>query len=230
MKARVPAYRQAQIEVKVYIEKHCLRCGDTLPSEAALAQELGISRPSLREAIKSLESLGVVESRHGEGIFVKAFTFDSIVENLPYALSAAGPRLEELLQVRAAIELGAAPAVMRCISAEDVQSLRQLAERMLEKAAANEMYELEDREFHAIMHRCLSNRFMTSLTDLFWQAFHRLNHADGQPQHWLVESTARDHLTIVEMIESRNLSGLLEAYQRHFTTILNRMNVHLLSE
>jgi len=133
MTTRVPAYRQAQIEIKKYIEDHQLRFGDALPPEGVLAQDLGISRPSLREAMKSLESLGIVEARHGEGIYVKAFSFDSIIENLPYAFVADGRSIQDLLQVRAAIELGSVPAVLERITAEDVQTLRELASGMTEK-------------------------------------------------------------------------------------------------
>jgi DNA-binding FadR family transcriptional regulator len=224
MTPRVPAYRRAQVEIKKYIEDHRLRFGDSLPSEGDLAQELGMSRPSLREAMKSLESLGVVESRHGEGIYVKAFSFDSIIENLPYAFIADGHSLRDLLQVRAAIEMGAVPAILKSITLEDIRTLRELATRMLEKALAHELYEREDREFHATMYRRLDNPFLSTLTDLFWQVFHRLNFSTGQPEHWLVEATAHDHMEIVIMIEANDLGGLSKAYQKHFNTIFARMD------
>jgi DNA-binding FadR family transcriptional regulator len=224
MTSRIPAYRQAQVEIRKYIEKHELRFGDALPAEGQLAQELGISRPSLREAMKSLESLGVVESRHGEGIYVRAFSFDSIIDNLPYAFIADGHSLRDLLQVRAAIEMGAVPAILACITADDVHTLRELAQRMVAKARANQLYETEDREFHATMHRRLDNPFLSTLADLFWQVFHRLNFSAGQPEHWLVEATARDHVEIVDMIEARDLEGLVKAYRKHFDTIFARMD------
>ncbi|MDE1179329.1 FadR/GntR family transcriptional regulator [Paraburkholderia sp.] len=221
---RIPAYRQAQVEIRRYIERHDLHFGDPLPSEAQLAQEIGISRPSLREAMKSLESLGVVESRHGEGIYVKAFSFDSIIDNLPYAFIADGHSLRDLLQVRAAIEMGAISAILECITLDDVRTLRKLAATMLEKAQAHELYEQEDRAFHATMYRHLDNPFLSTLTDLFWQVFHRLNASAGQPEHWLVEATARDHMEIVEMIEANDPVGLATAHRKHFNTIFARMD------
>ncbi|MFL9947212.1 FadR/GntR family transcriptional regulator [Paraburkholderia agricolaris] len=229
MTARIPAYRQAQVEIKKYIEQHRLRFGDALPPEGQLAQELGMSRPSLREAMKSLESLGVVESRHGEGIYVKAFSFDSIIDNLPYAFIADGHSLRDLLEVRAAIELGAVPVILERITADDTRALRELAARMLEKAQAHQLYEQEDREFHATMYRRLENPFLSTLTDLFWQVFHRLNSSTGQPEHWLVEATAVDHMEIVKMIEARNLEGLAKAYRKHFNTIFARMDTSSLA-
>jgi DNA-binding FadR family transcriptional regulator len=225
MTSRVPAYRQAQIEIKSYIEEHRLRFGDALPAEGQLAQDLGISRPSLREAMKSLESLGVVESRHGEGIYVKAFSFDSIIDNLPYAFIAEGHSLRELLEVRAAIEIGAAPQIVSRIAASEVARLRALAQQMLTRAREHELYEEQDREFHATMYQCLDNPFLSRLIDLFWHVFHRLNFSSGQPEHWLVEATAHDHIEIVDMLEAGDLEGLVRAYRKHFDTIFARMDV-----
>jgi DNA-binding FadR family transcriptional regulator len=225
MTTRVPAYRQAQIEIKKYIEDHQLRFGDALPPEGVLAQDLGISRPSLREAMKSLESLGIVEARHGEGIYVKAFSFDSIIENLPYAFVADGRSIQDLLQVRAAIELGSVPAVLERITAEDVQTLRELASSMLKKAKAGELYEQEDRQFHATMYRCLGNAFLSTLTDLFWRVFHRMNQNEVPPTRKASEASARDHAAIVKMIENKDLQGLLAAYEKHFHTLFQRLGV-----
>ena len=106
MAARVPAYRQAQTAIKHYIEEHHLQPGDPLPSEGQLAKDMGMSRLSLREGVKTLEAVGILEARQGEGIYVKAFTFDSIFENLPYSFASDGQSLRDLLQVRTALEEG----------------------------------------------------------------------------------------------------------------------------
>jgi DNA-binding FadR family transcriptional regulator len=225
MTTRVPAYRQAQIEIKKYIEDHQLRFGDALPPEGVLAQDLGISRPSLREAMKSLESLGIVESRHGEGIYVRAFSFDSIIENLPYAFVADGRSIQDLLQVRAAIELGSVPAVLERIQPEDVQALRELASSMIRKAKAGEEYEQEDRQFHATMYRCLGNAFLSTLTDLFWRVFNRMDQNKAPPSRKESEASARDHAGIVKMIENKDLQGLITAYEKHFNTLFHRLEV-----
>lgn len=224
MTTRVPAYRQAQIEIKKFIEERKLQFGDPLPPEGVIAQELGISRPSLREAVKSLESLGIVESRHGEGIYVKAFSFDSIIENLPYAFVSAGSSVRDLLQVRAAIEVGSVPAVLQKISPEDIRGLRELASVMLKKAKTGELFEEEDRQFHATMYRCLANPFLSTLTDLFWRVFNRMDHTDVPPSRKAQEASARDHADIVKMIEAKDLVGLTSAYEKHFNTIFSRLD------
>lgn len=224
MATRIPAYRQAQTEIKRFIEARRLGLGDPLPPEAQLAKELGISRPSLREGMKALESLGIVEARHGEGVFVSAFSFDSIIENLPYSIVADGKKLDDLLQVRAALEIGVIGQIVDRIGPEDKQRLRELAHAMLDAARQNRTFEREDGEFHATLYRCLNNAFLSRLVDLFWQVFRRMNQASTiDTAQWSLESTAQDHLRIVEMIERGDTVGLVAAHQKHFNDVLARL-------
>ncbi|WP_194270684.1 FadR/GntR family transcriptional regulator [Glaciimonas soli] len=221
MSTKIPAYRQVQIEIKKYIKENNLKFGDGLPPEALLAKNLGVSRPSLREAVKSLESLGIVESRHGEGIFVKEFTFDSIVENLPYSMNAGDENVKKLLHVRKYLELGAIPSVVEHITEESIQRLRVLAERMLNKALDKQTFSEEDREFHVEMYSCLKNDFLLSLIELFWNVFNEMNQSSESVDHWALEETAKDHLRVVNMLEKKDVFGVLSAHREHFQAIVD---------
>jgi DNA-binding FadR family transcriptional regulator len=224
MTKKIPTYRLAQAEIKQFIERKGLRPGDGLPPEGMLAEDLGISRPSLREAVKSLESLGILEARHGEGIYVKAFSFDAILENLPYSMVADDAQVTDLLYVRTYLELGAIPSVVRNIQAENIDKLRSLAETMLSKALAHETFFDEDRAFHAEMYRCMDNSFLLSLIDLFWRIFNNLLKNSGQTEidQWQLENSARDHMAIVEMLEKKDKAGLMWAHAKHFESISKR--------
>ncbi len=225
MATRIPAYRQAQIEIKRFIEARGLVKGDALPPEATLASELGISRPSLREGLKALESLGIVESRHGEGVFVAAFSFDAIIENLPYARLADGSSIGDILQIRAAIEIGLITEVVDRIDPADVQLLRTLAETMVTKIRQNVRFGEEDRQFHATLFRCLDNDFLNRLLELFWQVFQRLQEANYEIDPNSMEESAREHLNIVECLERRDKNGLLAAHRRHFHEVFDRLRL-----
>jgi DNA-binding FadR family transcriptional regulator len=224
MAKKIPAYRLAQAEIKQFIESKGLKPGDGLPPEGVLAEDLGISRPSLREAVKALESLGILESRHGEGIYVKEFTFDSILENLPYSMVANAAQVTDLLYVRTYLELGAIPSVLRNIQAENIAKLRLLAETMLSKALSHQTFVEEDRAFHAEMYRCMDNSFLLSLIDLFWSIFNNLHNNAGvqSVDHWAMEMTARDHIAIVDMLEKKDKAGLMKAHAKHFESISKR--------
>ncbi|WP_044530510.1 FadR/GntR family transcriptional regulator [Herbaspirillum sp. B65] len=225
MTARIPAYRLAQAQIKRFIEERGLTLGDALPPEGMLAEELGMSRPSLREAVKSLESLGILESRHGEGIYVKGFSFDTILDNLPYAFAVDGKQLRELLQVRAAIETGAAPAILQHMSAAQLKTLRQQADHMLVLARSGEDVGAEDRQFQATLYGCLDNAFLSTLTDLLWRMFHRMGEARLALDGRLAEATARDRIQLAKMIEAKDLEGLLQACEKHFQRLLAQLEV-----
>ena len=68
--------------VKQHILDHGLSAGDPLPSETQLAQELGVGRGSVREAIKALQSLGIVEVRHGDGLYVRPYFIECFSDDL----------------------------------------------------------------------------------------------------------------------------------------------------
>lgn len=224
MVTKIPAYRLTQAEIKRYIEAHHLKQGDRLPPENKLAEDLGISRPSLREAVKALESLGIIESRHGDGIFVKPFSFDSVLENLPYSMISSEAQITDLLYVRTFLEIGAIPSVLRFIQPENIRTLRSLADSMMHKASLQQSFAEEDRAFHAEMYRCLDNQFLLTLIDLFRTIFNSMYLASGTSENapWAIEATAKDRTAIVDMLESRNEKGLLQACTRHFDSFLKR--------
>jgi DNA-binding FadR family transcriptional regulator len=224
MATRIPTYRQAQIDIKTYIERNGLKPGDALPAEDRFAEEIGVSRLSLREALKALDSVGIVETRHGEGVFVKAFSFDSILENLPYAMAMTDAQVRNLLYARAYLELGAIPDVVMHIEPQQIRRMRELAGIMLERAGCGQAAPEEDHAFHVEMYRCLDNEFLNSLIDLFWRAFNKMN-SNAQPEpipQWALESGARDHMQVVEMLEQRDTFGLLSSHRRHFNNLFSR--------
>lgn len=222
MSVRIPTYRQAQLDIKEYIRRNDLKPGDALPNEGRFAEEIGISRLSLREALKALDSLGIVETRHGEGVFVKAFSFDSILENLPYAMSMTDAQVKNLLYTRAYLELGAIPDVVMHIGPHHIQRMRELAEAMLERASRGLPYQEEDHAFHVEMYRCLGNEFLDSLIDLFWRAFNKMDSNAKPTSQDLLEVGARGHMYVVEMLEQRDTFGLLSAHRRHFHHLFSR--------
>ena len=221
---RLPAYQLATTEVKRYIEEHELKGGDPLPSEAVLCQELGMSRASLREGLKALESLGIIRTRHGEGVFVAHFSFDPILHNLPYSIAAQGSSLRELLEVRCALEVGMIAQVVACISAADIEDLHDLAGQMLERSEQRQSFAELDRAFHATLFRCLGNAFLLSLVDLFWQVFNRLSDHLPQPDALAQRATAQDHLAVALMVQAGDVQALERAHRHHFQEISRRLD------
>jgi DNA-binding FadR family transcriptional regulator len=180
----------------------------------------------MREALKALDSLGIVESRHGDGVYVKAFSFDAIVDNLPYAMAMSDEQVRSLLYTRSYLELGAIPDLVKVISDAEVARLHELGLAMLARARRGELFPEEDRAFHVEMYRCLGNAFLNSLIDLFWKTFNKMSEQNQDAvDSALLEARARDHLYIAEMLAQRDVFGLLSAHRRHFDYLFRRFPI-----
>ena len=167
-------FEAAQRAIKDYIVLARLRPGDPLPSEARLAEELGIGRNSVREAVKALEALGVLESRPGAGLFVRPFTLDPVLDNLAYGLLLDRASVLDLLDVRERLEGTYIEVVARTIDVPHLRVLRSAVDRMGERAAHGEGFREEDRFFHRTLYARLGNRLLLVLLDLFWDVYGRL--------------------------------------------------------
>ena len=215
---RVPLYRRAQQELKRYIERHNLRAGDSLPSESVLATELGMSRLSLREATKSLESLGVVEARQGEGIFVKAFSFDSILDNLPYGLFVYGKSIQELFEVRSGMEQGLIGMVAERATPAHLDAIDAVVAEMDRCARTGEPIVDHDREFHRLLFAPLGNDLVIRLIELFWDAYYRLRQ-ETHPQATNPRRVHRIHSDVVAALRTGDPERARAAMIAHFEQI-----------
>ena len=162
-----------QESLRAYIGDNRLKPGTLLPAESDLANQLGVSRNSLREGIKALESLGVLESRRGVGIFVKAFSFEPLLDNLAYGLGGALRQIEEVIEIRRTLELGLIGKTIMTIGDADLTELRATVELMRVHAERGESFADEDKLFHTLLFRCQNNETLTRLIDVFWLAFYK---------------------------------------------------------
>jgi DNA-binding FadR family transcriptional regulator len=221
MTTRSPLYRQAQAAIKELIVDRGLRPGDPLPSEADLAKELGMSRLSLREGIKSLESMGIVSSKHGDGLFVAPFSFTPLVENLPYGQYLGGGELRHLLEVREALEGAVMERVVEVIDKARLDELERLAMSMGTTKDRSDSAQL-DREFHETLMQPLDNPFITDLVNVFWIMFQRLR--DVMPPAASSRSSLRDrHLAIVVALRGGDPVGARRAMIDHFTPLRKQL-------
>src|SRR5438874_4035955 len=95
--------------IKRMIVRGELQAGQRLPAERDLAAQLGLSRPSLREAIRALIALNILESRHGEGTFVSSLEPDLLTEPIDFVLQVNDGGLRALFEARRVLEAGVAP-------------------------------------------------------------------------------------------------------------------------
>jgi DNA-binding FadR family transcriptional regulator len=194
----------AQGAIKRYILDHRLQAGDLLPTEGQLGQELGISRTAVREAVKALEALGLLDARPGVGLIVRPFSFDPILDHLSYSLLVDRTSLLDLLFVRRQLEVGAIESVAQRVTPAQLRVLRSLVDRMGEGAARGEAFTEEDRFFHRALYTGLDNPLLLKLLDVFWQVYRRLRDQAPPIGEADLVRTWESHREIVEALERRD--------------------------
>jgi DNA-binding FadR family transcriptional regulator len=216
-------YQTAQQAIREYILERRLEANDPLPPEGRLAQELGISRPSVREAVKALESLGILETRPGVGLFVRPFSFDPIVDNLAYSVRSDRDSLSELLYVRKQLEAGAIVDVASRLATEPLRVLRSVVDRMGERAASGQSSPEEDRFFHRTLYLGLENHLLLKLLDVFWSVYQRLRDETGLSETADPVRAWENHRRIVEALETGKGALASAAMRNHFAGLEERI-------
>jgi DNA-binding FadR family transcriptional regulator len=220
---RGPALNRAiQDHIKRTITENQMQPGDMLPPEGQIAQDLGVSRGSVREAVKALESLGIVEVRHGNGVFVRAFNFDSFLDLLSYGLVFDHSRIAEILQIRKWLEVAAIGEATQRIASGEIVRIEEVLDCWAGKAAAGEPTSDEDRAFHRMLYSSLGNQSLNALLDNFWLVFHavpvRSITTDLQPT-----TTLQDHREILAALRQRDAPLARQRIQDHFRNLEDRM-------
>jgi DNA-binding FadR family transcriptional regulator len=220
---RQPLYRAAQEEIKAYIIHHSLGPGDPLPPEAELAQQLGIGRNSIREAVKALEAVGILEARPGSGLFVRGFSFAAILNNLPYGMAFRVKELTDLLEVRACLEHSTVERVLQFVTPEQLARLRDLLDRMRQDAERGAYSADDDRLFHQTLYENLENRLLVEIMDIFWVVLQQVQQHNPLPAPFDPMDTFRRHARIVEALASGDVHAMWAAFHRQYVGIEARI-------
>ena len=212
-----------QASLRQFIVDNDLQAGDPLPPEGTLARQLGIGRNSVREGVKALESLGVLEVRRGVGAFVKAFTLGPLLDNIPYAFGKSLREVEEILQIRQALEVSLIEEVVLTISAVELDRLRRITDAMGTKATQGQDFADEDRAFHQALFAPLGNAMLLALIETFWRVFYR---ASGSARLETQEplKTYHDHVAIVDAVAARDVATAKQRLGQHYAGIASRLS------
>lgn len=122
-----------------------------LPSEEQLAKRLSVSRITIRSALHRLSALGLVESRHGEGTFVKKYSTDSYLDSLINLIVLDKKDINELLEMRRVLEVGIVGIAAARISESDLEALEKIYENMKRNKDDVEACANYDAEFHLFL-------------------------------------------------------------------------------
>jgi GntR family transcriptional repressor for pyruvate dehydrogenase complex len=205
------------------IRERQLQPGDKLPPERDLAASLGVSRPTLREALRSLAIMNVVELKHGSGTYVTSLEPNLLVENFALVFSLTDSSFLQLIEARKVIEPGAAALAARRASADQISRLEQVLKQSWEclQNHPQDFPEL-DIEFHVRIAEYSDNallaRIMQALTRMSIASSQRTAGSDTGPSPRRIERAIRMH------------EGILDAIRTHEPELAHaRMYEHLAS-
>jgi DNA-binding FadR family transcriptional regulator len=159
-------------QIRELILAQGLRPGDPLPTEAELCDELDVSRSSVREAVRTLSTLDIVEVRHGHGTFVGRMSLDPMVQALVFrGVLSPGDNLRalrEVVEVRMALDLAMADKVVGAVAGTEQPELAALVSEMEAAAGRGEAFLEADRAFHTTLLATIDNQLAGQLVAAFW--------------------------------------------------------------
>ena len=207
-------YEQVAEQIQRLVADGVLKPGDHLPPERELAAQFGVGRSSLRDAIRTLELMGVVESRHGHGTVVRDLDTDALVIPLANALGRKRQMVAELLEVRRMIEPALAGRAARNATPEEIARMEEILKRQRAKIERGEPSMEEDSQFHAsILHAARNSavlRVVDILMDLLRESRARSLQTPGR-----LEKSYAGHLRILRAIRRRDGAGAEAAVRKH---------------
>ena len=215
---------EAAREIKSFILSEGLRPGDPLPSESDLCGQLGVSRSSVREAIRTLQTLDIVEVKHGRGTFVGAMSLQPLGETLAFR-SVISPgddfrALREVVDVRMSLDLNYAERIVRHFAGTRHVALHALVGDMVDAAKRGESFTAADRQFHTQLLSETGCEIVSQLVAAFWDVHTSVLPQLSIPTPHDIEVTARAHGDILAAAEAGDVDAYRQAVNDHYAPLL----------
>lgn len=199
-----------------------LQPGDRLPSERELAERLQVSRPSLREALRALSIMHVVETRQGSGTYISSLEPERLVEHLDFVFALADSTYLSLFEARKVVEVGICGLAAERITAEEIARLEACLERSLPGLTNAEIYFQADVELHEIITEAASSpilsRIMTSISHLALASRQRTSVLPG-----IAQQVIEDHRAIVYALKRHDPDAARQAMYQHLEHVEQRL-------
>ena len=211
-------YEEIVRQIRALIGDGQLKSGDRLPPERDLAERFRVSRTSVREALRALESTGLIEIRPGEGTFVRQISVESLVEPLALVILTQREAIAELYEARRLLEPPFAALAARRATDEDVAELTRILDGQAQEVAAGRTGLAQDAAFHTTIAHAAHNRaitrIVTTLMDLLAQSREESLQTPGRP-----ERSHQDHRRILAAIQARDERAAQQAMLDHLAAV-----------
>ncbi|MCK6429896.1 MAG: FadR family transcriptional regulator [Burkholderiaceae bacterium] len=221
-------YRQIADQIAALIRRGEFKPGSRLPPERDLAKQLGVSRPSVREALIALEVEGFVEVRIGSGVYVTSAGSRRAGGRVGKAALPPDSGPFELIEARRLVESECAAQAARHASAAQVRRMKAALATMRTDGRRNVVPLEGDQRFHECVADASGNSALAMLVRTLWAQrtgplFLRLEHHFDTPALW--SAAIAEHQAILAAIESRDPGAARAAMRRHLDMAARRFKV-----
>jgi GntR family transcriptional repressor for pyruvate dehydrogenase complex len=204
--------------IRVLILDGTVPAGEALPAERALAERFAVSRGSIRDAFRTLETIGLLVTRHGQGTFPQELDVDRLIAPLASVLSYRHELQDELLDLRRMFEPAVAHAAATRVTDEDLADLERILDAQRKKLQTGRSAIVEDTAFHHVLARATRNRavvsIMATLNDLLVESRTLTLKQKGRPVRSIL-----GHEAVVAALRERDAGVAAEAMRDHIDQI-----------
>jgi GntR family transcriptional repressor for pyruvate dehydrogenase complex len=205
-------------QVKAMIAEGRLKSGDQLPPERDLAEKFVVSRTSVREALRALESLGLIEIRPGEGTFVREVSVEALIEPLALVMLSQREAIGELFEARRLLEPSIAAFAARRATPQDIDEMTRILEEQAKEVAAGRTGLAQDADFHSAIAAAAHNRAISRLVhgimDLLTQSREESLSTPGRPTR-----SHQSHRRILAAIAAHDEETARQAMLDHLRSV-----------
>ncbi len=214
------SYQKLSERLQLFMEENHFKNGDKFPPERTLAESFGVSRSSVREAIRTLAEKGLLESRQGDGTYVRIPDIEPLREAIIEAVDSEGMMFDSIMEYRRAVEPTIAELAAVRRTPEQLDRLKIIVCDQQRRMVIGEGDGNLDAQFHLCLAECTGNK-------LFVEAIARLNalYASGRAPElrtaaWR-EFSVSSHLRIIDALERRSPAEARKHIEEHTDHVLH---------
>lgn len=197
-----------------------LQAGEQLPPERELAVTLGVSRPSVREAIRGLSILGVVRTRQGGGAYISKLDADALLGPIQFFLSLEDVNIRELYDARSLIESDVARRAAVNISERCLDELAEILDEQKDLLDDPNAFRESDFRFHKVIWTGSNNAFLKRIGEslnVMGLEFRRRTAEVAD----ILQQSFLDHQVLYEALKSRDADAAAKAAETHMQNVYN---------
>jgi len=215
--------RQVVSQFQQLMREGVLGSGDKLPAERELAEQFNVSRNSVREALRELDLLGLVESRHGEGTFVRHPGPAQLMAPFRTVIELSMPAAESVMEFRMAFEPGVAALAAANLTAEREQTLLAALERFEQAVHGEGAVETSDADFHLAVAQATGNPTVIAVHAAVYELLHDMRKKLPSASYDPHDKSVAGHRALLDAIRARDPARAGRVMHQHLSDVAGEL-------